>query len=89
MFIRIIVWVNALRIGKVIKVEKILKGRLDLIPSPSSLVKIQIMSGKVCLKCKGKTLLDIVNKHFKTKSLLTYVLAYYQVNYPAYNLNFY
>ena len=34
MFIRIIVWVNALRIGKVIKVEKILKGRLDLIPSP-------------------------------------------------------
>ena len=55
MFIRIIVWVNALRIGKVIKVEKILKGRLDLIPSPSSLVKIQITGGKVCLRSKGKT----------------------------------
>ena len=42
------------------KVKKVLKGSLDLIPSPS--VKIQIMSGKVCLRCKGKTLLDIVNK---------------------------
>ena len=37
------------------KVEKILKGSLDSIPSPS--VKIQIMSGKVSLRCKGKTLL--------------------------------
>ena len=33
------------------KVEKIFKGSLDSIPSPS--VKIQIMSGKVCLRCKG------------------------------------
>ena len=32
------------------KVEKILKGCLDSIPSTS--VKIQIMSGKVCLRCK-------------------------------------
>ena len=39
------------------KVEKILKGSLDSIPSPSLLVKIQIMGGKVCLRCKGKTLL--------------------------------
>ena len=31
------------------KVEKILKGSLDWIPSPS--VKIQIMGGKVCLNC--------------------------------------
>ena len=30
------------------KVEKILKGSLDLIPSPSPSVKIQIMGGKVC-----------------------------------------
>ena len=51
------------------KVEKILKGSLDSIPSPS--VKIQIMGGKVCLKCKGKTLLGVVNKLLKTKSLLT------------------
>ena len=32
------------------KVEKILKGSLDLIPSPSLSVKIQIMGGKDCLK---------------------------------------
>ena len=50
------------------KVENILKGSLDLIPSPSSSVKIQIMGWKVCLMCKGKTLLGIVNKLLKTKS---------------------
>jgi hypothetical protein len=27
-------------------------------------VKIQIMGGKVCLRCKGKTLVGIVNKLF-------------------------
>ena len=53
------------------KVEKILKDSLDLIPSPLSSVKIQIMGGKVCLRCKGKTLLGIVNKLLKTKSVLT------------------
>ena len=52
------------------KVEKILKGSLDLIPSPS--IKIQILGGKACLRCKGKTLLGVVNKLLKTKSLLTY-----------------
>ena len=60
------------------KVEKILKGGLDLIPSPS--MKIQIMGGKVCLRCKAKTLLGIVNKLLKTKGLLTSpsnVLSYY------------
>ena len=51
------------------KVEKILKGSLDLIPSPS--VKIQIMGGKVCLRCKGKTLLGVVNKILKKKNLMT------------------
>jgi hypothetical protein len=62
------------------KVEKILKGRLDSISSPSFSVKIQIMGGKVCLACKGKTLLGVVNKLLKTKSLLTSpsnVLPYY------------
>jgi hypothetical protein len=39
------------------KVEKILKGRLDPIPSPPTSVKIQIICGKVCLSCKCKTLL--------------------------------
>ena len=47
------------------KVEKILKGSLDLIPSPS--VKIQILGRKVCLRCKGKPLLVVVNKCLKTK----------------------
>ena len=42
------------------KVEKILKGSLDSIPSPS--VKIQIMGGKVCLRYKGKTLLGVLKK---------------------------
>ena len=50
-----------------IKVEKILKGSLDLIPSPLPSLKIQIMVGKVCLKCKGKTLLGVVNKHLRRK----------------------
>ena len=39
---------------KVRSIEKILKGSLDLISSPSA--KIQIMVGKVFLQCKGKTL---------------------------------
>ena len=54
----------------VCKVEKILKSSLDLIQSPSPSVKIQIIGGKVCLRCKGKTLLDGVNKLLKTESLL-------------------
>ena len=56
-----ILYLNPGDLGK-FKVEKILKGSLDLIPSPSPSVKIQIMGGKVCLRCKGKTLLGIVNK---------------------------
>ena len=51
------------------KVEKILKGSLDSIPSPSPSAKIQIMGGKVCFRCKGKTLLAIANQLLKTKSL--------------------
>ena len=54
------------------KVENILKGSLDLIPSPS--VKIDIMGGKVCFRCKGKTLLGDVNiffsKHLSPSSIL-------------------
>ena len=37
-----------------LKVENFLKGSLDSIPSPSPSVKIQIMVGKVCLRCKGQ-----------------------------------
>ena len=43
------------------KVEKILKGSLDSILSPPPSVKIQIMGRKVCLRCKGKTLLGDIN----------------------------
>ena len=53
------------------KVEKISKGSLDSIPSPLPSVKIQIMGKKLCLRCKGKTLLGIVKKVLKTKRLLT------------------
>ena len=46
------------------KRSKILKVSLDSCPSPSPSVKIQIMGGKVCLRCIGKTLLGFVNKLF-------------------------
>ena len=68
-----------------------MKGSLDLIPSSS--VKIQIMSGKVCLRCKDKTLLGIVNKLLKTKSqLIIHHPAMFslipEVKFPANSLNF-
>ena len=68
--------------NKIFKVEKILKGSLNSIPSPSPSpsLKIQIMGVKVCLRFKGKTLLGVVNKLLRTKSLLTStsnVLLYY------------
>ena len=56
------------------KVENILKGSLDSIPSPSPFCE------NSNYWCKGKTLLGIVNKFLKTKSLLTSpsnVLPYY------------
>ena len=59
-------------------IEKIKKGSLNSIPSPS--VKIQIMGGKLSLRCISKTLLGDVNKLFVLKSLLTTpnnVLPYY------------
>ena len=63
-----------------VKVEKILKGSLDSVPSPTPSVKIQIMGRKVCLRCKCKILLGIVNKLLKSKILLTSpsnILPYY------------
>ena len=74
------------------KVKKILKGSLDPIPSPSTSVKIQVMDGKVCLRCKGKTLLDAINKFLKTKRLLTSPNNFFallpQVKFSIHNLNF-
>jgi hypothetical protein len=56
-----------LKIQETSKVEKVLKGSLDLILSPSLSVKIQDMRRKVCFRYKGKTLLGVVNKLLKTK----------------------
>ena len=52
-----------------VKSKNISKGSLDSIPSPS--VKIQIICRKFCLMFKCKTLLGVVKKLLKTKSLLT------------------
>ena len=52
------------------KVEKILKGSLDLITSPSPYSKIQIMGRTFYLRHKDKTLLAIVNRLFVFKGLL-------------------
>ena len=66
-------------------VEKILKGILDSIPSPSPSVRIQIMGGKVCLRqniagsfCFQK-FVDITQQCLAILS---------QVNFPENNLNF-
>ena len=64
--IKPVLWCNT-----VSKIEKILKGSKDSSPSPLPSLKIQIMGRKVCLRCKSKTLLGIVNKLFVFKSLLT------------------
>ena len=64
------------------KVEKILKGSLDSIPSPSPSVKIQIMGWKVCFyqqSFENKKFVDITQQCF---ALLP------QVIFPANNLNF-
>ena len=65
-----------------IKAEKILEDSLDSIPSPSPPLKIQIMDGKVGLRCKRKTLPGVVNQ------LLNQKVCGPQVNFPANNLNF-
>ena len=72
------------------KVEKIWKGSLDLIPSPSPSVKIQIMGGKVSLRCKGKTggcQQTFENKKFVDITQQCFALLP-QGNFPAHNLNF-
>ena len=55
---------NAVSFKISIKVEKILQGSLDSILSPSPSVKIQIMGGKICLRCRGKTMLGICFQKF-------------------------
>ena len=62
------------------KVENILEGSLDLIPS------LKIMGGLVCLRCKGKTLLGVVNKLMKVKKIVDNAQQYFA--FPAHNSNF-
>ena len=73
------------------KIEKILKGSLDSILSLSTLVKIQIMDGKICLRCKGETLLGVLN-FLKTKKFVDNNQQCFasppQANFPAHDLNF-
>ena len=74
---------------RVHKIENILNGCLDWIPSLSPSVKIQIMGGKVCLRCKGKILLAIINKLLKKKfvDITQQCFALLpQLNFPANNL---
>ena len=74
----------------VVKVENIIKGSLDLIPSPSG--KIQIMDEKVCLRCEGKNIAVHCQQTFENKKFVdnnqqcsAFTL---QANFPAHNLNF-
>ena len=55
-------------------------------------MKIQIMAGKVCLRCKGKTLLGVVKKLLKIKKSVEnaqqcFAFAH-QASFPSHNLNF-
>ena len=70
---------------KLVKVEKILKRSLDLIPSPPPSVKIQIIGGKVCLKRHCQQTLE--NKKFVDNTQKCFAFTR-QVNFPAHNLKF-
>ena len=72
------------KVGVSSKVESFLKGSLISIPSPSPSVKIQIMDGKVCLRCKGKTLLGFCFKMFVDITQQCFPLP--QANSPPNNL---
>ena len=64
------------------KVEKILKGSLDSIPSPLPSVEIQIMGGKFW--CCQQT---FENKKFVDNAQQCFAFMP-QANFPAHNLNF-
>ena len=76
------------------KVENILKGSLDLVPSPSPSpsMKIQIMVGKVCLRCKVQNIAGRCHQSFENKKFVDITQQFFalipQVNFPTHNLNF-
>ena len=70
-----------------IKVENILKGRLDSIPSPSTSVKIQIIHGKVTLQ--RQNIAGRCQQTFCFQKFAQQCFAFTsQANFPDYNLNF-
>ena len=75
------------------KVEKILKGSQDSIPSPSHSMKIQIMCGKVCLRCKRQNIARSCQQIFENKKFFDNPQQCFtllpQVHFPANNLNLY
>ena len=81
-------WIQKLPLFFILKVEKIFKCSLDSISSPSFSLKIQILDGKVCLRCKGKTFLGIVNFLY-TKVCWQHPAKYCLHTFPTDNSNFY
>ena len=70
------------------KVEKISKGSLDSISLPSPSVKIQIMGGKVCLRCKGKHCWALTTNFLYSKVCWKHPAMFCLYKFPAHNLNF-
>ena len=68
------------------KVEKILKGSLDSILSPSPSVKIQIMDGKSCLRCKRWNIAGCCQQTFENKMFVDNTQQFFafmsQANFP-------
>ena len=79
------IWVVILR--EIFKVEKILIGSLDSIPSFSPSVKIQIMGGKGVKAIDGCCQQIFEYKNFVVNVQQCFALLP-QVNFPAHNLNF-
>ena len=79
-----------IHLWKSCKVEKILNGSLDLIPSPSPSVKIQIMGGKVCFRGKGQTFLALSTNFWKQKKVCWHqcFASLPKLSFPANSLNF-
>ena len=74
------------------KVEKILKGSLDSISSPSPSMKIQIMGGKVSLSCKRQNIAGLCQQTFCFQKFVDNAKQFFaftpQANFSACNLNF-
>ena len=79
---------ESLNYGFFHKVKKIQEECLDLISSPSPSAKIQIIGGKIWLRCKGITLLGLSTNFWKQKVCWHSPAMFCLITYPANNLNF-